>query len=207
LYGVRTVAGSELLAALAGFAAGWVQVRVVPKLRLSPLGARSVVPVLLAFGLMLPYLKPVLRPLSKASLRDLWQDGICMQSSVATCGPASAATILRELGIKASERELAEESFASASGTENWYLARALRRRGVRTEFRLDDKLESALPAIAGVRLKSADYSGHFIAVLKREGDSLVVADPMEGRFTITFAELRSKYELTGFVLGIGKKE
>src|SRR5688500_2089472 len=35
LYQVRTVAGSELLASLAGFLGGWLQVRLVPKLGVS----------------------------------------------------------------------------------------------------------------------------------------------------------------------------
>lgn len=207
LYQTRTMPGSELLASFAGFAAGWFQVRVIPGLRLSRAGKMLLVPVLLAFGLMLPYLKPVFRPLRLSSLRDEWSEGVCMQSSFATCGPASAATILRELGVQASERELAVEAFSCASGTENWYLARALRRRGLTTGFRLDKNLQAPLPAIAGVRLVNLDNSGHFIALLKHEGGGFVVADSMEGRFTNTLVQLRDKYAFTGFLMTVSRKK
>lgn len=203
LYQLRTITGSELLAGLAGFAAAWVQVRIAPALNLSKVGVPSLVPILFAFGLALPYLKPLFRPLRTSTLREQWKDGVCMQSSLSTCGPASAATILNHLGVNVTERELAEEAFSCASGTENWYLARALRRRGFITTFLYDTNL-SALPAIAGVRLKEADNSGHFIALLERQGDRLITGDPMVGRSTNTLVELREKYQFTGFCMMIG---
>ncbi|MDB6109343.1 MAG: peptidase bacteriocin processing [Pedosphaera sp.] len=204
-YELRTLTGSELLAALTGFAAGWAQVRLIPKVRLSRLGARMLVPVLLGVGLAVPYLKPIFRPLRNVSLRDEWQDGVCLQSSASTCGPASAVTILRELGQPASEAGLAQESFASASGTENWYLARALRHHGMRTRFLFSAGLQCSLPAISGVRLRSAGNAGHFIALLGREGEQFVVADPLDGRFTNTLGELRMKYEFTGFLMVVNR--
>lgn len=203
LYRLRTIPSSELLAGFAGFAAAWLQIRFVPPLKLSPIGSRLLVPVILIFIIALPYLKPICRPLRTSKLQDRWEDGVCMQSSFSTCGPASAATVLRYLGVNVSERELAQESFTCASGTENWYLARALRRRGFTTAFKLDENLKS-LPAIAGVRMKSTDNSGHFIAVLERQGNRFVIGDPMEGRSIHTFDELRDKYEFTGFVMMIG---
>ncbi len=203
-YRLRTITGSELLASLAGFGAGWMQVRIVPQLKLSKIGARFLMPLLLVFVLTLPYLKPVFRPLRKANLHEQWEDDVFLQSSFSTCGPASAATVLHYFGERVSERELAEEAFACASGTENWYLARALRRRGFTTTFSFDKELR-VLPAIAGVRLKEADNSGHFIALLERQGESLVTGDPMVGRRTNTLAELREKYDFTGFCMVIGR--
>jgi hypothetical protein len=202
LYELRTWTGSELLAALMGFAVGWIQARTVPKLKLSKVGSRWLVPVLLCFSLALPYLKPVFRPLRTSKLVDQWQDGVCMQSSFSTCGPASAATVLRYFGTNVLERELAEEAFTCASGTENWYLARTLRRHGFKTTFLYDDGF-AVLPAIAGVRLKDSDNSGHFIALLQRQGGRLVTGDPMVGRATNTMSELREKYEFTGFSMTV----
>lgn len=205
LYRLRTVTGSELLASLMGFATGWLQIRAVPKLRLSKIGTRALVPVMLGFMLVLPYLKSVFRPLRISSLQENWQDGICLQSSASTCGPASAATIVRNLGSNVSEREMARLSFTCATGTENWYLARALRKLGFATTF-LSNSNFAALPAIAGVRLREADNSGHFIALLERQGNRLVIGDPMIGRSTNTLAELREKYDFTGFSLAIKQK-
>jgi len=174
LYRVRVVPGSELLASLAGFLAGWAQVRMAPRLRLSPLGKRFLVPVVFAFALALPHLKPLLRPLRSATLHDEWKGEACLQSTFSTCGPASAATIVRRLGGHLSERELAREAFTSRSGTENWYLARALRWHGLQTFFVLSDPSNAPLPSIAGVRLKNLGSSGHFVALLDRHGNARV---------------------------------
>jgi hypothetical protein len=99
LYRIRSVPGSEILASLSGLLAGWIQARVAPRLKLSPL----------------------------------------------------------------------------------WYLARALHRHGWVTGFLLSDPGSVPLPAVAGVRLKSLGNSGHFIALLKRQENQFVLADPMEG--------------------------
>jgi hypothetical protein len=201
LYRIRTVPGTELLASLAGLLAGLAQGRIVPHLRLSPLGKRFLVPVVLGFALALPYLKPLFRPLRSGALQEKWQGEACLQSTVSTCGPAAAATIVRRLGGRLSERDLAREAFTCKSGTENWYLARTLRRHGFQTEFVLSDPSKVPLPAIAGVRLRSLGNSGHFIALLERDGDNVVFADPMEGLSTNTLAHLDSPYEFTGFFL------
>src|SRR5258708_1298340 len=63
LYKLRTLPGSELFASLAGFAAGWAKVKLLNQFKLSRLGSVILVPVMLAFVLALPYLKPIFRPL------------------------------------------------------------------------------------------------------------------------------------------------
>lgn len=203
LYRLRALPGSELLAALAGVSAAWVQGRWVPRLNLSHVGKRLLVPVSLVVLLAIPYLKPVFRPLRMNSLLDTWRDEVCLQSSGATCGPASAATILRQFGLPTTERELAVESHTSASGTENWYLARALRKRGMKVVFTRDNTLQPSLPAIAGVRLKETANAGHFIALLARQDGELVVGDPLEGRSTNSLAELQRRYDFTGFFMRV----
>ncbi len=201
LYRIRTVPGSELLASFVGLFAGWIQGRMVPHWHLSALGKQFLVPVLLGLAIALPHLKPLFRPLRSGTLREKWKGEACLQSTPSTCGPAAAATIVRGLGGGLLERELARESFTCSSGTENWYLARTLRRHGFQTAFVLSDPSKVALPAMAGVRLKSLGNSGHFIALLGRSGNKLVVADPMEGISTNRLADLEGPYEFTGFFL------
>jgi len=201
LYRIRAVPGSELLASLAGVLAGWVQGRMVSHLRLSQLGKRFLVPVVFGFAISLPYLKPWFRPLRPGTLREEWKGEACLQSTPSTCGPAAAATIVRHLGGRLFERELAREAFTCSSGTENWYLARTLHRHGFQTDFLLSDPSKVPLPAIAGVRLRSLGNSGHFIALLARDGDKLVLADPMEGLSTNTLADLEGPYKFTGFFM------
>src|SRR6266446_6694612 len=45
LYRIRSVPGSELLASLAGFLAGWAQTRMVPRMQLSAVGKGFLMPV------------------------------------------------------------------------------------------------------------------------------------------------------------------
>lgn len=202
-YQLRAAPGSELLAFPAGFLAGLLHVRIVPRLRLSRWGARLIVPLLLGFGVALPYLKPLVKPQPIHVFREQWSDGVCLQSTYSTCGPASAATIMHHLGLTVSEKELAVAAHTSASGTENWYLARALRRRGMLVSFVFSKQIDGPLPAIVGVKLKECNNAGHFIALLEKRDDRFIFGDPMEGRFTNTLANLAGKYEFTGFMLSI----
>jgi hypothetical protein len=203
LYRLRTIPGSELLAACAGMLAGLLQMRTVPRLHLSKIGKSAIVPVLFTLFLLLPYLKPVFRPVRIDALTDSWKEGVCQQSSGATCGPASVATILHHFGIKVTERELAHEAYSCASGTESWYLARTIKSRGLNFSFTKDNPSNVPLPAMAGVKLLSTGGAGHFIAVLGRTNDVLTIADPLEGREAVSISELRAKYEFTGFFLVI----
>jgi hypothetical protein len=125
-YNFRAFPGTELLGSGLGLGAGWLQ----SKMQLDSAGERIVLPLIASGLLLVPFLKPLLDPVDLDQLSERCDGEVCMQSTGSTCGPASAATILRALGKPGSERELASEAFTSRGGTENWYLARALRRRG-----------------------------------------------------------------------------
>jgi ABC-type bacteriocin/lantibiotic exporter with double-glycine peptidase domain len=144
--------------------------------------------------------KPLIDPLDLKVLRDRCDGAVCLQSSFSTCGPATAATILRGFGQNVTEKDLALESFTSRGGTEAWYLARALRKRGNATEFVFSD---SALPypAVAGVRLQGD--TGHFIAILNEQNETYTVVDPLSGAISLNANDLRKKYHFTGFFMTI----
>lgn len=55
-----------------------------------------------------------------------WQDGVCLQTSFVTCGPAAAATLLSYHGIDASETQLAELCLTNDKGTHLTGLYRGL---------------------------------------------------------------------------------
>jgi len=203
LYRFRAMPGSELTAAGVGLIAGFThQVR-----HKHPWMKRQLrnftVPAILAVVIGAPYVKPVIRPLNTKQLRENWEDGVCIQSTPSTCGPASAATIARALGRPVTEAELARESLSYAGGTENWYLARALRRRGFAVDFCFYEPDAGSLPTptIAGVKLPQG--TGHFIALLTYDGTNYVCNDPLTGRFQATHAELTGGYRFTGFFLRI----
>ena len=162
---------------------------------------KLVAPAVLLSLVLVPYAKPVLSPLAFDRPRTQPGDGTVLQSTFSTCGPASAATLLNLLGRPASEQELARESFTSRGGTENWYLARALRRRGLDVAFEIQpaDSVVVPSPAIAGVVLRGG--AGHFIAILDSAGAEVTFVDPLEGKHTIKKADLAARYRLTGFFM------
>ena len=104
-----------------------------------------------------------------------------------------------------SERTLAQEAFTTSGGTENWYLARALRRRGFPVEYVIMDRPVTRLPypSVAGVRLPGG--AGHFIAVLEETGDAYVIGEPMRGKLTVPKSRLAGAYDFTGFFMVVSQ--
>src|SRR5436190_14642264 len=176
LYQFRSIRFSELSASAAGFLAGLLHGRFSANERFRRIAGSWFFPGILALGLLVPYLKPILRPPIWKQFQDRWSEDVCLQTSESSCGPACAATLLRRLGKPATEEEIARTSFTSRNGTENWYLARTLRKRGleVRFVFEADPNKPWPFPAIAGVRLPSSGNTGHFISVLDFVGDKYV---------------------------------
>jgi hypothetical protein len=175
LYQLRALPFSEAFLAALGIGAG-VWRCLLPKL-LKPLPTACGV-----FLLVIPFLKPVLRPIDPSQLSERWEGDACIQSSMVTCGPASAASILRYLGDKETlERDLAKEGWTSQSGTEAWHLAKAVERRGFKVRFLAPDGLPDAkdLPGILGTGGAGA---GHFIAVLEMTPEQIVFVDPLSGK-------------------------
>jgi hypothetical protein len=154
-------------------------------------------------GLLLaPYAKSVIAPLRTAML-DRWTNGVCLQTTPSTCGAASAATLLRRFGRAATEQELARECFTYGSGTENWYLVRALRSRGLQVRMVLSSPRSASLPfpCIAGTEYGGRGGSGHFITLLGQQNGRMLVGDPIGGPSLLTPEEIRYRYYLTGFFL------
>jgi len=204
LYDIRSIPFSELASSGAGFLAGFCQSAIVHSESLRRRVGVVALPAALGLLVLLPHLKPLLRRPKWDQFADRWADGVCLQSSPSSCGPACGATLLRYLNKPATELEIAREAFTSSSGTENWYLARALRRRGVSVQFLAQPTNNDVMPfpAIAGVRVEGA---GHFITILGREGEKWVIGDPLVGRQFLTFAQFQNSYQPTGFFMLVKK--
>lgn len=202
LYNLRTIRFTELLICGLGFAAGVLQSWWQPE----TFGERLAVPGVLAVLLLVPFVKPLLDPLDLNQLEDRCPDNICMQSTFSTCGPASAATLLRTFGNVVTEKELARESLTSRGGTEIWYLSRALRSRGIQTTVVIQSRIGNRLPhpSIAGVLLPG--HAGHFVAVLDSNEAETTIADPLKGKIVLSRADLANRYDFTGFFLVFGKQ-
>lgn len=196
-YQFRAARCSELSAAgiglISGIALGWLGPRK------SRWGISRSGVVIASLGcLLLPYAKPIVFPADYASFRDTWDGEVCRQSTPYSCGPAAAATILQH---GATERELARQCYTSRQGTENWYLAREFHRRGLYVQF-FTGPVPPELPthSIAGVRLHG---SGHFIAILRKDGDRYLVGDPMIGERWYDLPSLKEAYDFTGYFMRI----
>ena len=198
-YTLRTLTGTEFLVGAMGFLAGVLNSWFEPE----SLGQKLMLPGALAVLVLIPFVKPLLDPIELGRLRDYCESEVCLQSTFSTCGPSSAATILKTLGQTASERQLARECLTSRGGTEIWYIARAFQRRGFRTSILIQprDSISPPSPAIAGVVLPGG--AGHFIAIMSETSDAVTIGDPMKGKLVVKRAELKDYYHFTGFFLVI----
>ncbi|MBI5095837.1 MAG: hypothetical protein HZB26_25815 [Candidatus Hydrogenedentes bacterium] len=199
-YAFRALPYSELTASGAGLLAG-VVAHWARRFHARGRFVDMALLVLLTLGVAAPYAKPVLAPVAPGVFQDRWSEGVCLQST-ASCGAACTATFLKLFGFDMTERQIAQECFTYVAGTENWYLARALRKRGLNVTFVvLDPKArELPIPCIAGIKMGEA---GHFICILGEENGAIVVGDPLMGRYTCTKDELFAKIRFAGFFMHI----
>jgi len=189
-----SAAGAGLLAGALG--------AIAKKLRLvSPI----LLIIVLILGIMVPFIKPIFASVPQSQILDRWENGVCMQSTSSSCGPASAATIFNQFGIKLSEAELSKECFTYVGGTENWYLARAFKKRGFSVTYRSEPSFPNDLkfPSIAGVRMNGF---GHFIVIMDLRDGIFITADPLFGKEEYSKTELIEQYDFTGFFMEIEKK-
>jgi len=203
LYRFRSVSFTELAASGAGFFAGLLHGKFSESARFRRFAGRWLFAEILAIGLLVPYLKPIMRPPRWNEFQDRWSDDVCLQTSESSCGPACVATLLRRFAKMATEEQVARASFTSRSGTENWYLARTLRKFGFDVRFLYEPDVNKPwpFPAIAGVQLPGSGKTGHFITVLDRIGDKYVIGDPLEGKTIQSQSALRRTYDFTGFFM------
>jgi hypothetical protein len=150
--------------------------------------------------------KPVFGAIDLTSWHPKWKDGVCIQTTASTCGPCSATTILKKLGVHTTEKEMARRAYTHFSGTRHWYLVRALRQMGLSVTYQLPTSIENVRPpAIIGVWLR--DGSGHWITLLKREqNEQYVIGDSLQGRLNITRREFDKKYQWNQLAITIRRK-
>jgi hypothetical protein len=154
---------------------------------------------------MAVFAKPLLFPLPIDPQAARWHDGVCIQSTRASCGPCAVATVLRTLGLNLEEAQLANEAQTSQTGTLNWLLLRALRARGLTAVIaKSDDLAEVEAPAVVGVTLANSG-AGHFVAYLGRTNGKLVIGDPLEGRLVLDQGEFQRRYTFGRFALRISR--
>lgn len=123
-----------------------------------------------------------------ASLKTNFHDGVCIQSTGYTCGPAAAVTLLRRKGFTAEEGELGLLSKCSMhTGTDGPLLVDAIETKfagsGIKctaVKFPDMDALQKAGEVLTVVNLDS--WTDHWVVVLKITDKTVETADPIYGR-------------------------
>jgi hypothetical protein len=173
---------------------GWVIGYFCKKLIQEPFPSLFLSGLLSAGLVLLPFLKPILRPI-RLPLTDKWQANICLQSCPSTCGAASLATLFKLQNIQTTEPEIARNAYSCGSGTEIWYLLRFARAQGLNLKPLIINNLEDLQkPALLGTSI-GANY-GHFVVFLGKNNDRYQIGDPLKGLLLLNPTEFKNAYTL-----------
>jgi len=160
------------------------------------------------FYSVMPFLEPELIRDRLAAMKTRYdKDGVCMQNTEYTCGPASAVSGLRYLGFEAEEGEIAIlAKTSSCAGTPPDMLCAALQNRyadeGLDCTyqvFKSFDQLKQA--GVVLVEMKFGTFVGHWVAVLSAKDDEVIIADPCGGKRYAKPMEFIKKWRFNGVVL------
>lgn len=163
---------------------------------------------LLLWSSILPFLTPALIESRLASIETtLDANGVCLQTTRYTCGPAAAVTALRRLGLPAGEGELAILSHASPiTGTLPGSLCKALQNRyagdGLQCRYRPFGSISELRDSgITLAVVKDAFLLDHCVAVLDISDETVTVADPSLGIRSMSRAQFEAVWRFCGIVL------
>jgi len=173
---------------------------------------KILISIMLAFASVLFFIFPFMTPaLVREKLENLQtqfsDDGVCLQTTNYTCGPAAAVTALAQFGIKAQEGELAVLAYSSPQmGTADDLLSHAIEKRygpeGIRCTYRYFDsvaQLKTCCPTIAVV--KFSFFVDHYITVLDVTDDKVIIADSIVGSIEYTYEQFKERWRFVGIVL------
>lgn len=196
--------------AVCGFVA--TMVLATPLSRVPQKRNRVLISVLMAvivfFMGVWPYVAPMVDRKQLSQLKtNIDRDGICLQTTDYTCGPASAVTALRKLELPAEEGEIAILSCTSfQEGTPIDMLADGLNRKyaasGLTVEcrfFHSIDELKGAGPTLAVI--KYGFMVDHWVTVLEVTDSEVVVGDPLGGLSRLSYQDFAKKWRFIGLIL------
>jgi hypothetical protein len=167
-----------------------------------------VMAVVVGWFSVLPFLAPAMLRGRLANLSTRFDsDGVCLQATSYTCGPAAAVTALAKLGLSANEGEIALLAHCSpVTGTLPACLCAALVDRyggqGLRCQYRHFDSISQLNKGgITLAIVRDAFMLDHCVAVLEVSDRTVTVADPMAGLSAIPRKQFEKTWRFSGVVL------
>ena len=115
-------------------------------------------------------------------------DGVYLQTTGYTCGPAATATVLNAYGIKDTERNIALNTGCNSySGTKSLDLVDYINTRygnKLRAEYRYFKDIDSLIntDAFFIAEVEAGAFTDHFVAILGLDNNSVMIADPSVGQ-------------------------
>lgn len=179
----------------------------VPQKRNRILVSALMAVIVFAMGIW-PFIAPMIDRNQLSHLRtNIDKNGVCMQTTDYTCGPASAVTILRKLGLPAEEGQIAILSCTSGQdGTPTDMLADGLNRQYSASGLSVQCRVFNTVAELkdAGLTLAVVKYGfmvDHWVAVLEVTDSEVVVGDPLGGLDRMSYNDFAKKWRFVGIVV------
>jgi predicted double-glycine peptidase len=164
--------------------------------------------VIVFFMGVFPFIAPMMDRGQLSRLKtNLDRNGICLQTTDYTCGPASAVTALRKLGLPAEEGQIAILSGTSfQEGTPEDMLAEGLNRQYAAQGLSATCRAFHSVAELkqAGLTLAVIKYGfmvDHWVAVLEVTDTEVVIGDPLGGLDRLSYEDFAKKWRFIGVVI------
>lgn len=131
------------------------------------------------------------------------QQGVCIQSTTWSCGPAATVSAMADLGIQVSEAQLALASQTNPfSGTKPLNIKKAIEALPLnQSNHRLHASIE-VIDSISNLNLQSPTLAlvkqsflnHHYVCILQIQNDRVLVADPESGLKSIPIEKFNQRF-------------
>ena len=157
---------------------------------------------------IIPFVSPILIRKDLENIKtEISYDGICIQATDYTCGPAAAVTALYQLGIIADEGEIAILAYTTPqTGTSDDLLIDAIEKlyssQGIVCTYKRFfsiKELKHNCPAI--VVTKYSFLIDHYVTVLKVTDDKVIIGNSSSGIEVLFYEEFEKKWRSVGIIV------
>jgi predicted double-glycine peptidase len=155
-----------------------------------------------------PFLAAIVdRPQLSRLKTNIDTNGVCLQTTDYTCGPAAAVTALRKLGLSADEGQIGILSCTSnQEGTPVDMLADGLKKEYRKDGLEVNCRVFKSVSELkdAGLTLAVIKYrflEDHWVTVLGLTDSEVILGDPLAGVTRLSYEDFSSRWRFIGIVL------